>query len=32
MPQVIFVHNNLAPQVPDKRIIHDGDGDVVFTG
>jgi len=32
MPQWIFVHKNMAPQVPSDLFIHDGDGDVAFTG
>lgn len=32
MPQLIFAHRDLMELLPDKRIIHDGDGDVMFTG
>jgi len=32
MPQLVFAHENIAGLVPEKRMIHDGDGDVVFTG
>jgi len=32
MPQLIFVHKKIAGLVPDSGTIHDGDGDVVFTG
>lgn len=32
MPQLIFAHQNLAGLLPEERIIHDGDGDVMFTG
>jgi GNAT superfamily N-acetyltransferase len=32
MPQLIFAHNNLAPLLPEDPVIHDGDGDVMFTG
>jgi len=32
MPQLIFAHRNLMELLPDERIIHDGDGDVMFTG
>jgi GNAT superfamily N-acetyltransferase len=32
MPQLIFAHENLAGLIPEKPIIHDGDGDVMFTG
>jgi hypothetical protein len=32
MPQLIFVHEKIAGMVPDSGLIHDGDGDVIFTG
>lgn len=32
MPQLIFAHHSLAGLLPEERIIHDGDGDVMFTG
>jgi len=32
MPQFYFSHKSLANQVPGNMEIHDGDGDVVFTG
>ena len=32
MPQLIFAHQELAYLLPEKRVIHDGDGDVMFTG
>ncbi len=32
MPQLIFAHNKLLDLIPAGRKIHDGDGDVVFTG
>jgi len=32
MPQLIFAHKELAHLLPKKRVIHDGDGDVMFTG
>lgn len=32
MPQLIFAHRQIAGEVPDQWLIHDGDGDVVFTG
>ncbi len=32
MPQLIFAHDNLASLLPDHPVIHDGDGDVMFTG
>jgi GNAT superfamily N-acetyltransferase len=32
MPQLIFVHEKIAPTVPSGSLIHDGDGDVVFSG
>jgi len=32
MPQLIFAHQELAYLLPEKRLIHDGDGDVMFTG
>jgi GNAT superfamily N-acetyltransferase len=32
MPQRIFAHRDLEGLLPDKRVIHDGDGDVMFTG
>jgi len=32
MPQLIFAHKNLEGLLPDKKVIHDGDGDVMFTG
>jgi hypothetical protein len=32
MPQHIFAHINLHEQIPDELEIHDGDGDVMFTG
>ena len=32
MPQLIFAHEKLFDLIPDKALIHDGDGDVMFTG
>lgn len=32
MPQLIFAHDNLANLFPEQPVIHDGDGDVMFTG
>ena len=32
MPQFIFAHTALTASVPSGRLIHDGDGDVMFTG
>ena len=32
MPQLIFAHQSLIDQLPEERVIHDGDGDVMFTG
>jgi len=32
MPQLIFAHEKLAGLIPDKPLIQDGDGDVMFTG
>lgn len=32
MPQHIFAHQNLADSIPKGALIHDGDGDVMFTG
>ncbi|MCD4710515.1 MAG: GNAT family N-acetyltransferase [Bacteroidales bacterium] len=32
MPQLIFAHDNLAKLLPEQPVIHDGDGDVMFTG
>jgi hypothetical protein len=32
MPQLIFAHRDLMKLLPENRIIHDGDGDVMFTG
>lgn len=32
MPQLIFAHEKLAGKIPDNPLIHDGDGDVIFTG
>ena len=32
MPQLIFAHMDLTDLMPENRIIHDGDGDVMFTG
>jgi len=32
MPQLIFAHGNLSASVPQGLLIHDGDGDVMFTG
>jgi len=32
MPQLIFAHKQILDQIPRDRDIHDGDGDVVFTG
>jgi len=32
MPQLIFAHEDLAAKIPDNPLIHDGDGDVMFTG
>ncbi|MEN8230133.1 MAG: GNAT family N-acetyltransferase [Bacteroidota bacterium] len=32
MPQLLFAHKKIIDLVPDNPEIHDGDGDVVFTG
>jgi hypothetical protein len=32
MPQLIFAHHSLISLIPDQPLIHDGDGDVMFTG
>jgi hypothetical protein len=32
MPQLIFAHQDLAGLLPERRVIHDGDGDAMFTG
>lgn len=32
MPQLLFAHKTIGGQIPEDKIIHDGDGDVVFTG
>jgi len=32
MPQRIFTHVQLAGHIPEDKSIHDGDGDVMFTG
>jgi hypothetical protein len=32
MPQLIFAHKDLTLLLPEKPLIHDGDGDVMFTG
>ena len=32
MPQLIFAHEKLASLIPEGSLIHDGDGDVMFTG
>jgi GNAT superfamily N-acetyltransferase len=32
MPQLIFAHKNLTGLLPEEPLIHDGDGDVMFTG
>lgn len=32
MPQLVFAHNNLSDSIPPLAFIHDGDGDVMFTG
>lgn len=32
MPQLLFAHQDLMELLPENRIIHDGDGDVMFTG
>jgi hypothetical protein len=32
MPQHIFAHVKLADQIPLEKKLHDGDGDVMFTG
>ncbi len=32
MPQLIFAHEKLQDLLPEKTVIHDGDGDVMFTG
>jgi GNAT superfamily N-acetyltransferase len=32
MPQLLFVHDSLAGEIPIQRVIQDGDGDVVFSG
>jgi len=32
MPQLIFAHEKLIDMIPDNPLIHDGDGDVMFTG
>ncbi len=32
IPQLIFAHEKLFGLIPDNPLIHDGDGDVMFTG
>lgn len=32
MPRLIFAHQNLEKFIPEEPVIHDGDGDVMFTG
>lgn len=32
MPQLIFTHQSMIGLIPEKPLIHDGDGDVMFTG
>jgi len=32
MPQLIFAHHSLIKLIPEQALIHDGDGDVMFTG
>lgn len=32
MPQLIFAHKKLTGLLPEHPVIHDGDGDVMFTG
>ena len=32
MPQLIFAHDNLRDLLPEQTVLHDGDGDVMFTG
>lgn len=32
MPQMIYAHENIANLIPEHSQIHDGDGDVMFTG
>jgi len=32
MPQLIFAHEKLFGLIPENPLIHDGDGDVMFTG
>jgi hypothetical protein len=32
MPQLLFAHEKIASEIPSGLLIHDGDGDVVFTG
>jgi len=32
MPQLIFAHQDIFDLIPEKPLIHDGDGDVMFTG
>ncbi|MDF1574878.1 MAG: GNAT family N-acetyltransferase [Bacteroidales bacterium] len=32
MPQLIFAHHKLTGLIPENPVIHDGDGDVMFTG
>ncbi len=32
MPQLVFAHEKIAGMIPGDRVMHDGDGDVVFTG
>ncbi len=32
LPQQIFAHKLISAQIPQNKTIHDGDGDVVFTG
>ena len=32
MPQLLFAQEKLIPLLPEQPVIHDGDGDVMFTG
>lgn len=32
LPQLIFAHESLSGLIPENPVIHDGDGDVMFTG
>ena len=32
MPQLVFAHKKLSDSIPPGAFIHDGDGDVMFTG